>query len=346
MNKYDKGRKMNNEQMLYHHKIYQKNRLLAEFKRVCGIDEKRTVSLSILNFHNRKFNWYVVGDNGWTFDEHIIKNINECMDREQSEWESFYDKLKKLDIEGLDESIDYFKSGDRKTADSGEKEMSEFNFHFLNLYQYYPHEALTGIDGVIYRNFINKRKRLYYAQGELQPGLKNFDIYPWIDMGFVYKSGEEIRCLSAQEKMPNNLREDRKYTTRATFDKKIKEIQEIKTTALSEDKVYFNYLVPLIMGYPDPNNDNNDFKGRWIKKKGNEKKGKIEYFLDDDEIRTLLTKLKYITCFPVYDAFIDKGLYGNFYGNVTIFFEFEGERYRFAKENHKKIEENLFLLLK
>lgn len=325
---------MNNEQKLYHHKIYQRNRLLEEFKQVCGI-ENEIVSFSILNFHNRSFNWYVVNKNRWVFDEQIILNINHCIRDRQTQWKSLFEKLNKLDIKELTDSIKYFVR-ERNAINWSDKEARrEFHFHLLNLYQYYPHEAHIGIDGVIYRNFVEKGKRLLFAKGELLTDtdvFKNFNLYPWIKMAFVYESGDKVRSLSAQEQ-----KQDIKYTE-ATFKNEIEEIKESSCEkSTSNYKEYFHYLVPLIMGYEHPDDPKRVFDGV-----RNEDK---KYLLDDKDIMELVTNFKYILCFPVYDTFIDKRLYGNFCGNITIPFAFKDDRDEFLKEHQKKIEENLFLLI-
>ncbi|MGR3174573.1 MAG: hypothetical protein ACUZ8N_08255 [Candidatus Scalindua sp.] len=341
---------MNNEQKLYYHKIYQKNRLLEEFKQVCGI-EKRLVSFNILNFHNRKFNWYVVDNNRWKFDEQIIQNINDCMDSEQlkDERKSFYEKLKKLNIEELVDSIKYFENGERKDGNSSKEEMEDFHFHLLNLYQYYPHEEDDGIDGVVYRNFKNKRERLLYTKGELLTDLeKSFRIYPWINMTFIYKSYEEIQSLSAQEQQSNGAEKDIEYTTEETFESKKHEIagrtknkKKVESGDELAKKIYFHYMVPLIVGYshPDPAKGGLFDGGKF-------QDGEKEYLLKAETIRELVNKYKYILCFPVYDTFINKSLYGNFYGNITIPFEFKHDRDVFLKKHKRKIEENLFLLIR
>ncbi len=348
---YDKGRKMKNEQRVYHHRIYQKNRLLEEFKRACGI-EKSIVSFSILNFHNRKFNWFIVNDKRWDFDQgnrSIIDNINDCYQSCENEWKELLEKLKKLNIEELVDSIKYFENGERENGNSTDETRKDFHFHLLNLYQYYPHDREIGIDGVIYRNFVNKKERLLYAKGELLVDLeKSFHIHPWINMTFNYESDEKIRVLSAQEPQSNGTEKDKEYTTEVTFENKKQEIAKLtinEKSAKSEDelgkKIYFHYMLPLIVGYrhPDP-----DIEG--IFDGGKLGNGYKKYLLKADTIRELVNEYKYILCFPVYDAFIDKRLYGNFYGNVIIPFAFKDDRDEFLEEHQKKIEENLFLLVR
>jgi hypothetical protein len=340
---------MNNEQRLYHHKIYQKNRLLEEFKRVCGI-EKRIVSLSVLNPYNHKFNWLVVDDKRWNFTLDITQNINSCYKSCKNDWRELLKRLKGHKIEELVDSIEYFENGERKKVNFAEEERKEFHFHLLNLYQYYPHEEDAGIDGVVYRNFKNKRKRLLYTKGELLTDFKNFNIYPWINMTFVYEHDVRIRSLSSQEKQSDGKQKDIEYTE-ATFKSEISKIQEnnkgnvANAPPKDEDinKVYFNYIAPLISGYPHPDE---------IKRKegllfdGSNKKNKKTFLLDNSAIRELVNKIKYILNFPVYDASIDKNLYGNFYGNVIIPFAFKEDRDDFLKKNQRKIEENLFLLIR
>ena len=337
---------MNDEQRLYPHKIYQKNRLLEEFKQMCGVDDK-IISFNIIDFYSRRFNWYVVNKERWMFKEQIINNINECISVHSDEWRSFFEERRKQDFKELKDSIEYFGKERKTTNWSDKKNRREFHFHLLNLYQYYPHKAQIGIDGVIYRNFIDQGERLCYAKGELLTDTDKYGkyyIYPWINMTFVYKSGKNVNSLSAQENLLSNKesKNDIEYTTETDKNEKIKEMQDIETIALSQDKVYFNYLVPLVMGYPDPIVDKDIFNGSW---KCNQE---TKYFLDDDTIKTLLIKLKYIICFPVYDAFVGSRLYGNFYGNVTIFFEKEDERVGFIEDKDKisRIEESLFLLIR
>ena len=117
---------MNNEQRLYHHKIYQKNRLLEEFKRVCGI-EKRIVSLSVLNPYNHKFNWLVVDDKRWNFTLDITQNINSCYKSCKNDWRELLKRLKGHKIEELVDSIEYFENGERKKVNFAEEERKEFH---------------------------------------------------------------------------------------------------------------------------------------------------------------------------------------------------------------------------
>jgi hypothetical protein len=341
----DKGLKMDNDQRLYFNKIYQINRKLEEFKQVCGIEKKRLVSFNILNPYNRKFNWYVVNNNRWEFDAQIIQNINDCMDCEQLK--PFYEELKKLNIEELVDSIKYFENGERKNGNSSKKKMKDFHFHLLNLYQYYPHQEDGGIDGVVYRNFKSKKKRLLYTKGELLTKYNNFDIYPWINMTFIYEFEKEIMSLSSQEQQLDGKVQDVEFTKK-TFNNEIEKIKSSKPYNFSSrKKVYFNYIVPLIMGYFHPDLKKEElFDGKRYGKKSE------KFLLEDDTIKDLIKRFKYILCFPVYDAFIGKRLYGNFCGNSTIFFEIEDDRNAFLEkhekeiEDKKKIEENLFLLVR
>jgi hypothetical protein len=337
---------MNNEQKLYHHKIYQKNRLLEEFKRVCGIEE-RLVSFSILNPYNRKFNWLVVNDERWEFTPNIIKNINSCYESCNSNWKKLLKKLKEHKIEELVDSIEYFENSERKNVNLTEEERKEFHFHLLNLYQYYPHEEDAGIDGVVYRNFRNKRKRLLYAKGELlmEEGFeKKFRIYPWINMTFVYKSGVRIRSLSSQEKQSDGKQKDIEYTE-TSKEEEIDKIEDMESPASSKD-VYFNYIIPLIAGYPHPDETKREKGLIFDGSKSKDKKENETFLIDDSTIKNLINKFKYILSFPVYDTFIDKTLYGNFFGNITILFAFKDDRDEFLEEHQRKIEENLFLLIK
>lgn len=324
---------MNSEQKLYPHKIYQINQRLEELKEMWGIEE-RLVLFSILNYYKREFNWLVVNDERWTFDENIIDNINRCFELLKKERESLLRELARLNIEALVNSIEYFES-DKKSNEWSEEERKEFHYHFLNLYQYYPHDAYAGIDGVIYRNFIRKRKRLLYAKGELLTDINNFNIYPWIDMTFVYESDVKIRSLSAQERQ-NDVIKDIEYTE-VTFKNEIESIKGLKHNDSFKNEIYFRFMVPLVAGYPHPNKSGELFDG---------KNGENEFLIEVKIIKKLVNKYKYILCFPVYDTYIDKRLYGNFYGNVAIPFAFKEDRDEFLKENQKKIEENLFLLIR
>lgn len=326
---------MNNDQRLYPTTIYLINQRLEAFKQACGI-KNRLVSFSILNTYNRKFNWLVVNNERWKFDKLIIDYISKCINNKNSEWQSFLKTLGKLDITELTESITYFQN--IKSRDlTKEEEWKEFHYHLLNLYQYYPHEAWDGIDGIIYRNFINKKERLRYAKGKLLTDIDIFNIYPWLDITSIYESDEMIRTLSSQEEQPygnsaQGYQKDIEYTE-ATFTQKIEEIKKsaANNNAQSKPEVYFKYIVPLIAGYPDPDNQG-IFNGKDL--------------LGDDTIKKLVNNFKYILCFPVYDTYIDKRLYGNFYGNVIIFFGFENDRDEFLNNHRENIEENLFLLIR
>lgn len=331
---------MNDEQRLYPHRIYQINQRLEEVKQVCGIEE-RLVTFSILNSYNRKFNWLVVNKKRWAWGEKILENINGCFSEHEGLWQELLKKLGEKANKILADSIEYFK---RKIENKNlsEKDCEDVHYHLLNLYQYYPHDSDIGIDGVIYRNFVNKRKKLLYAKGELlTEGMNNFHIYPWIDMVFIFESGTRLRSISAQEPQgKNDTGNDLEYYTEAQYKDKIATIRGRKPAKASQDKIYFEYIFPLIMGYPDPNGSAEPFNGKW------EKDGKTKYLIEEEKIRELVSEFKYTVCFPVYDAFINKRLYGNFYGNVVIPFAFKEDRDEFIKEYQRKIEDSLFLLIK
>ena len=342
---------MNDEQKLYPHKIYQINQKLEEFKQACGIEE-RLVSFNIFNPYIRKFNWLVVNDERWDFEgknESIINNVTNCINSipkenlEDNEWSNLLKKLKRdLGIEVLVDSIKYFDdiiNGNFSSQNEGAKDL---HFHLLNLYQYYPHEEDDGIDGVVYRNYKNRRKKLLYTKGELlteESFNDNYRIYPWIDMTFVYESEVKIRSLSSQKEI--------EYTE-ATKEESINKLKKNKiTNESSKYKTYFNYIVPIIMGYdhPDPDKEELLYDGCYAVENAGESTVQ-KFLLEDKTIKDLVRKFKYILCFPVYDTFIDKKLYGNFYGNIIIFFAFEDDRDEFLKEHQRKIEENLFLLIR
>ncbi|MBT6561949.1 MAG: hypothetical protein HON76_05420 [Candidatus Scalindua sp.] len=339
---------MNNEQRLYHHRIYQINQKLEEFKKVCGIEEM-LVSFNILNPYNRKFNWLVVNDERWTFEnenKYIINNISKCINSYNDEWTELLDEL---DNKGIADSIKYFRKNVDDKRKWTEEESKDFHFHLLNLYQYYPHEEDVGIDGVVYRNYKNRRKKLLYTKGELLTEERfkdNYRIYPWIDMTFVYESEVKIRSLSSQEQLSGGSQKDIEYTE-ATFKEEIDKLKKFKITNVSSKYItYFNYIVPLIMGYdhPDPDKKGLRYDGSYVTQEGGKKVSM--FLLDDKAIKNLVKKFKYILCFPVYDTFIDKKLYGNLYGNIIMFFAFEEDRDEFLEENQRKIEENLFLLIR
>ena len=329
---------MNDEQKLYPHKIYQINQKLEELKWICGIKE-RLFTFSVLNPYSRNFNWLVVNNKRWAFDEEILSNINGCFEKHGELWQNLLKKLKNQNNEVLADSIKYFEVK-IKNNNLSENDCEDFHYHLLNLYQYYPHDSDIGIDGVVYRNYINKRKRLLYAKGELiTKDMLNFHNYPWIDMVFIFESDIKIRSLSAQERQGGNIKNDVEYTE-TTYDDKIGYIKENTTEKSFQEEIYSKYIIPLIMGYPDPCDSTKLFNGKW------RKNGKDEFLIEEELIRKLVNEFKYVVCFPVYDAFIDRRLYGNFFGNIIIPFAFKDDRDEFIKEHQKEIEDNLFLLVK
>ncbi len=327
---------MNDKQKLYPQKIYQVNYVLEEIRKICEIKDQ-LVGFSILNYFTQKFNNFPIHSDRWEFNGKICNNIIGCLKtkKHKDDWKYLFEHIESVGLEVLQESVDYFKKimEEKCTLLTSEEEYKEFHYHLLNLYQSFPIDSNEYIDGIVFRNFKKKQTRLLYATGELLVEMgKTYNVYPWIDMTFVYESGEKIRSISCQEYGGKDC--DMVYIADVTREK-IK--MTIKNKVSIKPSVYFDYLLPIFAGYLSPSGD------ATLKYDG---KHKNTYLLSKSYIRNLLVKIKYILCIPVYNAYIDKRLYGSFYGIFTIPFTFKDDRDEFIKEHKKKIEENLFLLIK
>lgn len=354
---------MSIEQKLYPQNIYQINQTHEEFNRICKIKKDQFISFGILDCYTKKFNSLVVDRNRWSFegkDQAIVKNIKECYidDTYKTLWQNFFTQIERCGIEDKKESIVFFK---KNIGSKAKLDIDAFHFHLLNLYQSYPLDSDENIDGVIFRNFkkfMKKKECLCYAIGKLlnENEYKNtYNDYPWIDMRFVFESGSTVNSFSSQE-FAKNKDNDIEYTAENRTEK-IKQIRNNCDIAKNDEsgmKLYRDYIVPIIVGYPHPNHEHGEylFNGLWYDK------CEKQFLLSADKTKKLISKFKFILCIPVYDAFIDKRLYGNFYGNITFAFETVQERNDFIGESMKKggngaeikridiIKENLFLYVK
>ena len=287
-----------------------------------------------------------------------MNNIKECYINDKTLWENFFSKIEKCGIEDKKESIVYFQENIRSAATLN---IDDFYFHLLNLYQSYPLNSDENIDGVVFRNFkkfMEKRECLRYAIGELLNEYENtYNDYPWIDMEFVFESGSAVNSFSSQE-FAKNKDTDIEYTTEENRTEKIKQIGKICDIVKNDEygmRLYREYIVPIIAGYSHPNSKRHEdlFDGLWYNDK-NER----QFLLSADKTKELISKFKFILCIPVYDAFVNKRLYGNFFGNITFAFKTEQEMKDFKYECMEKrvigaeikmidiIKENLFLYVK
>ena len=92
-----------------------------------------------------------------------------------------------------------------------------------------------------------------YAEGEFLIDIQ-YDIAPWVDIKFTYADGQKS-SFSAQDQ-----NEDIEYTDNNKED--FRKLIERKTLpSESPETVYFNYIVPLIMGYPHPDEEGKVFDG-------------------------------------------------------------------------------------
>ncbi len=288
-----KNEDMTLRQKLYSQKIYQINQTIQEFKGICEIDKKQFINFSILDYYTRKFNSLAIDNRRWSFEEggQEIENIKKCfLDSNHSEfWKDFFGHIEKDEIEAKNESLTYFKENVKPAT---MLKPDDFHFHLLNLYQSYSLDQDKNIDGVVFRNFkkfMKERKKLRYAIGEFlnEDQYKNtYNDYPWINMRFVFESAndDDVYTFSSQESaidIPHTKNRD----------EKTKEIEKHSSNInKNERELYQNYIVPIIVGYRDPNsNDEKDlFNGCWYNKKGEK-----QYLLSSDKIKELIPQFKF-----------------------------------------------------
>lgn len=324
---------MENNQILYPQKIYPLNYAIDEFKKVCKLDDDLLFGLCVLNYYNRKFNWHVVHMNRWQFDVDLVNNVKKCREVCDKEWTDFFRVLQSLKNEALKESIEYFDKIKHDTNKTSEF-LEEFHFHFLNIYQSYPIYSDKYFDGIVYRNFRREKARLRYATAEVISDLKNtYDIYPWLDIKFFYENGEKITSISCQEYGGNGTDIEYKFLQKIKIRKNLKPFKFEHTHA---EKLYLYYILPIIAGYPHPDNSEKRYDGMYDKTINN------KYLLKPKHV----VPYKYILFIPVYDVPIGKKLYGNFFGNITIPFKSKSKRRKFIKKHIKVIEESLSLLIR
>lgn len=337
-------KEMNEKQILFAEKIYQINHKFDEFKQKCKFGEN-PIGFCTLNNHNRKFNWYIVDKERWCFSNKIVGNIKKCCKKEEKIWNSFLTELRQLDNDAINDSIEYFDKFTRSASvNLGDNE--EFHFHFLNIYQSYPIHSGKYFDGIVYRNFKKKKKRLINATAELLVDKKaTYHVYPWLDITFNYEYSEKEKCIEGIESIESIKRISSQESDSNGCDivKSEHEVTEMenhftsnKFTPTNAEQLYYYYLLPIMAGYQHPSHKKIcPYDGKYMNKN--------KYLLDHKHIRL---KHKFLLFIPVYDAPITEMHFGNFYGNITVFFENANDRDSFLGVYKKKIEENLFLLVR